>query len=908
MNTHDRPAAAIPDLDGPPQPVASPAVNSAPADAQAPVMTVAPISGRVSGTVRLAAAGNGADPAAPLALPLAWAGLALGRRETGGAAALGTAAEGVSTSEPVASANTVVANLTAAEPDPLSTIIRYFIGDGTADNPNAGILAGNGYSYTQYGGSCTSGACDGGSAGLLWGTAGNGFNGGNGGAAGLFGTGGAGGDGLVGVNDGAGGDGGRGGLLWGDGGEGGAGASGALTAGAGGAGGSAGLLGAAGRAGAAGAVRPVAAAVSADPVLTASAVRGTTPVAAAASSGPDTGTIIEVLFALKSVTALTSGIVGAILNMFPSWQPAEGAISTAVNSALTDSGLAGVLDDVISTIVLDTLGAATAASLELGFSLGIGFTVDDWLNKVAGTISADVYNDVFPAIINQGYLDRFLRDAITNFLGNQTIRTAIAGSITAGITGGDPQLGAAFGPAVLATVNALNTPIVVAFLQAFVPVVDVVATSLRRPISDLAFSFVRAELGGYTTSGILESWLSDNSAGISTAASAAITGVGDVLYNALTLTSPFSGVGSAVPAALGGVVKTFIDTFLGTADARTWVGQQVNAAISGAVGPDAAAVISGPLGAAVESLLTAPAIGGGLGTAVSTLITSLLGNTNFDQQVKTLITIVGNAAVQGQTVDVGAALQPLLTGTAGSAAQTAIVAAFSPYLSNAGFGTALSSTVSTLVSDIVGGSSGQQFIADALASLVTSSLGGGASAVAVGGAVGDAIKAFLATPGISTTLASTVSAAVNSLVATVSASDVLGPLAGYLVQFGSNVLSGVPQATALSVTLGQLAVLPGFTDGIASTLVTALLSVLGDQTVVSAVGSLVTDVVNAVPVQQFAGSAIASAVGPLLGGGPEALAAAGALGDAVAAFLATPGISDTLGSAVSTALSTLVSA
>jgi hypothetical protein len=45
--------------------------------------------------------------------------------------------------------------------------LRVFVGNGTADNPNAGILLGNGYTWTGYGGVCTSGSCDGGNGGLI---------------------------------------------------------------------------------------------------------------------------------------------------------------------------------------------------------------------------------------------------------------------------------------------------------------------------------------------------------------------------------------------------------------------------------------------------------------------------------------------------------------------------------------------------------------------------------------------------------------------------------------------------------------------------------------------------------------------------------------------------------------------
>ena len=118
--------------------------------------------------------------------------------------------------------------------------MRVFVGNGTADNPNAGILAGNGYSYVAHAGACITGACNGGIGGLL-GNGGDGFAGGHGGAAGWFGAGGAG--GAATTAGGAGGRGGSGGLLFGPGGAGGTGGNAeAGNGGTGGAGGDAGVL------------------------------------------------------------------------------------------------------------------------------------------------------------------------------------------------------------------------------------------------------------------------------------------------------------------------------------------------------------------------------------------------------------------------------------------------------------------------------------------------------------------------------------------------------------------------------------------------------------------------------------------------------------------------------------------
>ena len=106
----------------------------------------------------------------------------------------------------------------AALGNPVADFVRVFIGNGTAGNPNGGLLIGNGFSFDAL--SCTGGvACTGGTGGLI-GNGGDGYNGGDGGSAGWFGMGGAGGNGITGSS---GGNGGNGGLLIGRGGIGGVG-------------------------------------------------------------------------------------------------------------------------------------------------------------------------------------------------------------------------------------------------------------------------------------------------------------------------------------------------------------------------------------------------------------------------------------------------------------------------------------------------------------------------------------------------------------------------------------------------------------------------------------------------------------------------------------------------------------
>lgn len=182
-------------------------------------------AGAAGGSGGNSATGHGSASTDLPASVLGWAALAVGPREPG-AASVGSP-----------DAKTLVGGWRPGG------IVRLFIGNGTAQHPNAGILFGNGYSYTGYGGACTAGACNGGNGGLI-GSGGNGYNGGNGGSAGWFGNGGDGGAGAA-DGTGKGGNGGSGGLFMGSGGDGGAG--GAATGpdgsgGNGGAGGNTGLL------------------------------------------------------------------------------------------------------------------------------------------------------------------------------------------------------------------------------------------------------------------------------------------------------------------------------------------------------------------------------------------------------------------------------------------------------------------------------------------------------------------------------------------------------------------------------------------------------------------------------------------------------------------------------------------
>ena len=212
--------------------------NSSPASLfPAPAATVvAPSSFVATGSISAAGSDvlswleSGSGNGVPGASPLMWTALAVTRRELG---------SGTGTSTPAA-ATPAAASLGAWVP---GSVLRIFFGDGTASNPNGGILIGNGYSWTAQ--SCPTGSCTGGNGGLL-GSGGTGYNGGDGGSASWIGRGGDGGAGLSAGTGG--GNGGVGGLIFGNGGNGAIGGAGAN----GGNGGGTGLLSVIGNGGAGG--------------------------------------------------------------------------------------------------------------------------------------------------------------------------------------------------------------------------------------------------------------------------------------------------------------------------------------------------------------------------------------------------------------------------------------------------------------------------------------------------------------------------------------------------------------------------------------------------------------------------------------------------------------------------------
>ena len=193
------PGSAPEDVVGPPKGAAPGSLAAAAPAASAPVMTATARTAARRDSVDsvgpdlLSWFSAGGSDGAPAAAPLMWTAAALSRRELAGSPRTAAPAATVSTGEPATPATGSVSGVlsqtqaqsqpqaAAAIADPLTAFVRVFVGNGTKDNPNAGLLLGNGYSYSAP--DCPSGACNGGNAGLLWGDGGSGVNGGRGGAA-----------------------------------------------------------------------------------------------------------------------------------------------------------------------------------------------------------------------------------------------------------------------------------------------------------------------------------------------------------------------------------------------------------------------------------------------------------------------------------------------------------------------------------------------------------------------------------------------------------------------------------------------------------------------------------------------------------------------------------------------------
>lgn len=873
----------------PAAPVAATVEIAAIAAPPAPVIAAADATGTLSADgASTSLSGSSSDPGIPLVAPFAWAALAASRREQVGAA--------------------------AAIPDMVTQIavaIRFFIGDGTADNPHAGILYGNGYSYTTHEGACVSGACDGGNAGLI-GNGGNGFQGGNGGSAGWFGNGGNGGAGVAGINSGAGGDGGAGGLLMGNGGNGGKGVS-ALSAfgngGAGGNGGSAGLFslqgdgghGGSGGAGGtlsgsggnggdggnggllignggdagvggAGSTRGVSGAVGRGGLLYGD--DGIIGVPGAAVSWPSCG-------------FLPCAVVHPVwTGEYAAWTvektALEAAIWTAVNvsSWFTDLGISASTLTTLSSLFIDGLGeyyfTGTAIDQLVPFLQMLNSS-----GELYDVVKSAVASSVFGNSTAAGYV----ADALGGFLNASGVANALMylfvhfqdnGSYISAPDPGFPwaeppawpDLPGVIGPATFITVFVLPRGFSEAgredILEGFV---------LPQLNGNASWDLIAGKASNYYTK--VNPYFPLQVANLLTNAS-----LQAALSNA-SFTSNISSAVTTVSADIGTAIGNAVTTAL-QADPAT----AVLAAVGGLIAKNFAADLLS------NQAVTNQLISTGVNAAVS-----LVNASNGSQSNAELLAYsVYNSLRQQFAMSVAPAPSYAPLGVA-STVQAAVSSLVSPSGANPSpVVSALGSALTNAVNGLAASPQARAVVSSAVSALVSSALGGGAAGDAAGGVLGSAVAGLLANPAVSGALASVLGAAVPSFFSQPGVASAVATAAG---QIAAGMAAGTDSSAAVQALLAN----PAVTAAVRTVVRNAAASLLAPSAgtpsaVVAALGIAISEVVSGVtadPVlRAFAGQQVSAAVTSLLGGGAAAQETGAILGNAVAGLITDPVVSGPL--------------
>ncbi|WP_328351189.1 hypothetical protein OG976_17370 [Mycobacterium sp. NBC_00419] len=925
----------------------NPTADTPAAAPAAPVLTAAAPRGSLSvthqGPLDWLAGGN--DPLSQLVAPFAWAAAAVSRRETTNSTAVAPAAASVTTSQPVASGVAV---------DPVAAFIRIFIGDGTADHPDAGILYGNGYTYTSYEGACLSGACNGGKAGFI-GNGGDGFMGGNGGSAGYLGNGGKGAQGVVGINGGAGGNGGNGGLIAGNGGDGGNGASPTAQ---GGKGGKAGFLGVKGKDGTTGSAAAVGSPKS---VGAATAVDGNTNV----TTQPVTADPVEwslwndvVAPALTdliktginyagltpSAQAAADAFIGAAVELF-----GDNYFDDSVNGAL--SGLAANTD-FLNYVVTQVSGGLTSSGVPSQAAVVVGNAVASLVQTVLNnTAFQNAFGTFFQSLTlvpnGWGLVDLAAALAATDYtlddLVGQDISqsaAALASNLPTFLADGGVQ--SALSTGIKTAVNVLTGVGSPSWAQPSTAFVSFLGGAVGQSVtSALGGGSVATTIG--TAIGTSVTNLLTNPAVDATLASVlgGLVGgvqVGDVVVcrGLLCQDGVADALGtfaSSVATAVGGggnpqtAVAAALQTLLANTSVQNGVGQTVGNAVLGLLGdPDVRSAVATSVSNLVTQLTGNSSVRGWVGQQITQSLTSALGGGNVASGVASAIggavqnLLANSAAVQGFLAVVASAvgddqipvvladvIDAVLPKVLGGQNLLAALSAAWPSLK-----TEVAPVVGLVVHDVVQTVLTAPGLLSALGAfvsdVVSGIIGNPAVSTAVGGKVSELLAAAFSSYAGGQQIASAVGAAVAGLLANPVFSDELGALTGSVLTtfFGQ---SGVVNALTSAVQLGTLTVLDGADPGqviaamlsvlqanpaiktaLAATLGGAVNSVVTDTPLISALASTATSLIT-----QLAGNpAVQSLVGGLLG--PT-------YGPAIVSILADPTAAADLAAAVGGAVS-----
>ncbi|WP_167106462.1 hypothetical protein [Mycobacterium sp. DL592] len=813
----------------------NPTADAPTATPAAPVLTAAAPRGSLSATDQgpLDWLAGGNDPLSQLVAPFAWAAAAVSRRETANSTAVAPAAASVTTSQPVASAVAV---------DPVAAFIRIFIGDGTADHPDAGILFGNGYTYTSYEGACLSGACNGGKAGFI-GNGGDGFNGGDGGSAVFFGNGGKGANGVVGVNGGAGGNGGNGGLIAGNGGDGGNGAS--LTA-QGGKGGKAGFFGKKGKDGTTGSAAAVGGPKT---VGAATAVNGNTNVTG------QTVTVDPVQWSLWNdvvAPALTDLIKTGInyAGLSPAAQAAADAFipvavelfgdnyfGDSVNGAL--SSLAGNTN-FLNYVVTKVAGGLTGAGVPSQAAVVVG-------NAVAALAQSVLNNTAFQNAFGTFFQSLTL---VPNGWGLTELAAALAATdyTLEDLVGQDISQSAAALASNLPTFLAnggVQSAMSTGISTAVNVLTGVSSPSWAQP-STAFVSFLGSALGQSVTSAL----------GGGSVATTIGTAIGTSLTNLLTTPAVDATLASVLAGLVGGVQVGDVVTCRGllcqdgVADALGTFASSVATAVGAGGNPQAAVAaalqtllantsiqngVGQTIGNAVLGLLGDPAVRSALSTNVNNLVTQLSGNSSVRTWVGQVITqkltsaLGGSPVASGVASAIGGAVQNLL---ANSAAVQGFLAVVASAVGNDQIPVVLADVIDAVLPKVLGGQNLFAALSAAWPSLKTE------VAPVVGQVVHDVVQTVLAAPGLLPALGAFVSDVVSGIVGNSAVSTAVGgQIAGFLSTALSSYTGGQQIASAVGAAVAGLLANPVFSDELGAVTGSVLTAFFGQSGVVTALTS-----------------------------------------------------------------------
>ena len=853
----------------------------------------------------------------------------------------------VGTGEPAAPASGPPASAVTGTPvDVIAGFLRFFVGDGTADNPDAGILIGNGYSYTGYGGACATGACDGGTAGLLYGNGGNGFNGGDGGAAGLFGNGGAGGIGVAGINGGAGGRGGRGGLLYGNSGAGGASAS---TLGAGAAGGRAAgtaamtpnqFIGSAARQAAA-----IGGAEYDAYILSIGILLATTPVEAAIAvgvakiydtydvvlNGPSAAfnlaaalgdyyynqTIVSDVGDVLGVTGLQDLVTAVAQSKYPDvpaalvstgvaalWNFLQASDEpSAINTFATQSLTWPNFIDGPYTLMYDLIAGDVSATDLLLYQLTN--VNDNGCSSPAGCSPAagnpDLLNGLGTLLTNSipalGTLPAFIKQALADPTTAASVGNDVGKAVLSAL--GDGPGGTAVSTAVNNAVVELLTSQTAGLLSA--AAVDALTNLLNQTVGSDAVAGIIVNQLRALNFGTAESPFSLDPVSVTSIQSplsATATWVLDQLlpygefaplFAQLEATAQSLISGLAAEPAVQQLVANWATTQLGVSpDSPAGTGIQTFLADSYSV---ESLLVLGRT--ALSAFLGAPGVTTPLGDAIGQIGAAVLAGTDPATAVQ--------AAVASLTSD--QAVQDAV----GATVQTAV----SSVLVNPDLVSSLGGLVSAVISGLAGNQSLQTAAGKQVGDWLSSALGGTPAAAGVGAAVGAAVQALLGNSAAVTGLLDTAGAAFNGFVGYDGAASVVADLAG---QVAADITGGSSLADALQSALQWLGGNPALEatakSAVNSAVEGALNAFFGNSPVLQALGAAVEGVVSgsvADPaVRVFLGDQVQQWVTQALGSNPIAPQLGTAADLAVVDLLGSAAVRDGLSTAVGVALTSFV--